>query len=98
LFPKKRYLILTDRPRLLYLDEGQQVDGSGGGLRCEIGWSSKLLPELKGKSLFSIHTVRYPSLFEPPLNLFSLGSLKNLIPLMWPRAKPKTGSIPWIPC
>ncbi|CAO3630804.1 unnamed protein product [Cunninghamella echinulata] len=64
LFSKKRYLVLTDRPRLLYLDEGKGKDGSGGGLRCEIGWTSKLLPELKGRSVFTIHTPQKSYTFE----------------------------------
>ena len=57
LFSKKRFLMLTDRPRLLYLDEGPAQDGSGGALRCEIDWNAELLPELKTKSVFCIHTV-----------------------------------------
>ncbi|KAI9306561.1 kinase-like domain-containing protein [Cunninghamella echinulata] len=64
LFSKKRYLVLTDRPRLLYLDEGKGKDGSGGGLRCEISWNSKLLPELKGRSVFTIHTPQKSYTFE----------------------------------
>jgi 3-phosphoinositide dependent protein kinase-1 len=54
---KKRNLILTNRPRLLYLDEGTDETKLDGNLRCEIPWTSRLLPELKGKSTFSIHTV-----------------------------------------
>lgn len=54
---KKRNLILTNRPRLLYLDEGTDETKLDGNLRCEIPWTSYLLPELKGKSTFSIHTV-----------------------------------------
>jgi 3-phosphoinositide dependent protein kinase-1 len=57
LFTKKRYLILTDKPRLLYLDEGREPDGSGGKLRTEIDWTPKLSPELKGTTAFSITTV-----------------------------------------
>ncbi|KAG2206426.1 hypothetical protein INT46_002904 [Mucor plumbeus] len=53
---KKRNLILTNRPRLLYLDEGTDETKLDGNLRCEIPWTSRLLPELKGKSTFSIHT------------------------------------------
>ncbi|KAI7878635.1 Pkinase-domain-containing protein [Lichtheimia hyalospora FSU 10163] len=56
LFNKKRVLILTDRPRLLYLDEGPEKDGAGGALRCEIPWIPQLLAELKTKSVFCIHT------------------------------------------
>jgi 3-phosphoinositide dependent protein kinase-1 len=57
LFSRKRNLILTNRPRLLYLDQGTEKDKLDGNLRCEIPWTSQLLPELKGKSLFCIHTV-----------------------------------------
>lgn len=59
LFNKKRVLILTDRPRLLYLDEGPEKDGAGGALRCEIPWIPQLLAELKTKSVFCIHTVSW---------------------------------------
>ncbi|CEI87079.1 Putative AGC/PDK1 protein kinase [Rhizopus microsporus] len=59
LFSKKRNLILTNRPRLLYLDPGTDKDKLDGNLRCEIPWTSQLLPELKGKSTFCIHTVSY---------------------------------------
>ncbi|KAI9489703.1 kinase-like domain-containing protein [Zychaea mexicana] len=65
-FSKKRYLILTDRPRLLYLDEGTAEDGSGGTLRCEISWTAELLPELKTKSVFCIHTTQKLYTFEDP--------------------------------
>ncbi|KAF7731381.1 3-phosphoinositide dependent protein kinase-1 [Apophysomyces ossiformis] len=65
-FSKKRYLILTNRPRLLYLDEGRESDGAGGALRCEIGWTAQLLPELKGKSVFCIHTPEKSYTFEDP--------------------------------
>lgn len=56
-FSKKRFLILTNRPRLLYMDEGSAPDGSGGTLRGEIAWTPQLLPELKTKSQFCIRTV-----------------------------------------
>ncbi|KAG0163714.1 3-phosphoinositide dependent protein kinase-1 [Apophysomyces sp. BC1034] len=65
-FSKKRYLILTNRPRLLYMDEGRELDGAGGTLRCEIGWTAQLLPELKGKSVFCIHTPQKSYTFEDP--------------------------------
>lgn len=61
---KKRNLILTNRPRLLYLDEGTDKDKLDGNLRCEIPWTSKLLPELKGKSTFCIHTPEKTYTFE----------------------------------
>lgn len=61
---KKRNLILTNRPRLLYLDEGSGKDKLDGNLRCEIPWTSKLLPELKGKSTFCIHTPEKSYTFE----------------------------------
>ncbi|KAI8881322.1 kinase-like protein [Backusella circina FSU 941] len=61
---KKRNLILTNRPRLLYLDQGSEKGKLDGNLRCEIPWSSSLLPELKGKSLFCIHTAEKTYTFE----------------------------------
>ncbi|KAI8647057.1 kinase-like domain-containing protein [Parasitella parasitica] len=61
---KKRHLILTNRPRLLYLDEGTDETKLDGNLRCEISWTSHLLSELKGKSTFSIHTPEKSWLFE----------------------------------
>ncbi|KAI8371005.1 kinase-like domain-containing protein [Blakeslea trispora] len=59
LISKKRNLILTNRPRLLYLDEGSDRHALDGNLRCEIPWTSHLLPELKGRSIFCLHTVKY---------------------------------------
>ncbi|CEG81612.1 Putative AGC/PDK1 protein kinase [Rhizopus microsporus] len=64
LFSKKRNLILTNRPRLLYLDPGTDKDKLDGNLRCEIPWTSQLLPELKGKSTFCIHTPDKSYTFE----------------------------------
>ncbi|GAN09504.1 3-phosphoinositide-dependent protein kinase 1-like isoform X3 [Mucor ambiguus] len=61
---KKRNLILTNRPRLLYLDQGTDETKLDGDLRCEIPWTSHLLPELKGKSTFSIHTPEKSWTFE----------------------------------
>jgi hypothetical protein len=100
LFTKKRYLILTDKPRLLYLDEGRGPDGSGGTLRNEIDWSPKLLPELKGSTAFSISTVRPHYQWRKPFTypIFLLrNSPINHIPLMSRRAKLKIGSMPSIP-
>lgn len=57
LFSKKRYLVLTDRPRLLYYNDGKSQDGSGGLLRCEIPWTSSLRVLPKSKSVFSVVTV-----------------------------------------
>ncbi|KAI9251731.1 kinase-like domain-containing protein [Sporodiniella umbellata] len=64
LFSRKRNLILTNRPRLLYLDQGSEKDKLDGNLRCEIPWTSHLLPELKGRSLFCIHTPEKSYTFE----------------------------------
>ncbi|CAO3692100.1 unnamed protein product [Rhizopus stolonifer] len=64
LFSRKRNLILTNRPRLLYLDQAKEKDKLDGNLRCEIPWTSQLLPELKGKSLFCIHTPEKSYTFE----------------------------------
>ncbi|GAA5810221.1 hypothetical protein MFLAVUS_003640 [Mucor flavus] len=45
-------------------DEGSGKDKFDGNLRCEIPWTSKLLPELKGKSIFCIHTPEKSYTFE----------------------------------
>ncbi|KAI8371755.1 PH domain-containing protein [Radiomyces spectabilis] len=67
LLHKKRFLILTDKPRLLYFDENKEsLDGSGGRFRCEIPWTSRLLPELKGKSVFCINTPEKSYTLEDP--------------------------------
>jgi 3-phosphoinositide dependent protein kinase-1 len=55
LFSKKRYLILTDRPRLFYCADGAKSSSVPKG---EIFWTPKMVPELKGKKQFWIHTVR----------------------------------------
>ncbi|KAG1467551.1 hypothetical protein G6F56_004353 [Rhizopus delemar] len=49
---------------LLYLDQAKEKDKLDGNLRCEIPWTSQLLPELKGKSLFCIHTPEKSYTFE----------------------------------
>lgn len=49
---RKRQLILTDFPRLFYVDP-VKMEMCG-----EIPWSDKLLPELKNERTFLIHTVR----------------------------------------
>ncbi|KAI9315564.1 kinase-like domain-containing protein [Dichotomocladium elegans] len=64
IFSKQRFLVLTDKPRLLYFDEGQGKGGEGGRLRCEIPWSSQMLSELKTKSTFYIHTPQKSYTFE----------------------------------
>lgn len=100
LFMKKRYLILTDKPRLLYLDEGRGPDGSGGTLRNEIDWTPKLLPQLKSSTAFSISTVgshsKWRKHFTYPIFLLRISPI-NPIPLMLPRVKLKIGSMPSIP-
>jgi 3-phosphoinositide dependent protein kinase-1 len=50
-FSKKRTLILTDFPRLIYVD--QEKNSQKG----EIYWSSRMVVELKNKRNFFIHTV-----------------------------------------
>jgi len=50
LFAKRRYLILTDRPRLLYINE-ETMEKKG-----EIPWSEKLVAELRGSKHFFVHT------------------------------------------
>ncbi|KAI9179624.1 serine/threonine protein kinase [Blastocladiella emersonii ATCC 22665] len=50
LFAKKRYLILTDAPRLVYIDADKMV------VKGEIPWSMRTIPELKSPKHFFIHT------------------------------------------
>ncbi|KAH8547956.1 3-phosphoinositide-dependent protein kinase 1-like protein [Umbelopsis sp. PMI_123] len=63
LFSKKRYLILTDRPRLFYCADGAKSSSVPKG---EIFWTPKMVPELKGKKQFWIHTPHKTSYFEDP--------------------------------
>ncbi|CAG8503063.1 10124_t:CDS:10, partial [Dentiscutata erythropus] len=50
LFSKKRLLILTDFPRLIYVDQ-EKMEQKG-----EIYWSSRMVVELKTKKTFFVHT------------------------------------------
>lgn len=52
---KKRRLLLTDTPRLIYIDEKRTE------MKGEIPWSDQLRPELKNNANFWIHTVCYKS-------------------------------------
>lgn len=52
LFSKKRYLILTDKPRLLYIDENKMKE------KGEIPWSDHMSLELKDERQFLIRIVR----------------------------------------
>ena len=50
LFPKRRLLILTDKPRLLYADPVKET------LMGEIPWTSKLKVDIKGEKQFHVIT------------------------------------------
>lgn len=58
LFAKRRQLILTDAPRLYYIDP---VDME---LKGEIPWSDALQVEQKNWKIFFIHTVRAPQVIQ----------------------------------
>ena len=58
LFAKRRQLILTDAPRLYYIDP---VDME---LKGEIPWSDALQVEQKNWKIFLIHTVRAPQVIQ----------------------------------
>ncbi|RUP00487.1 hypothetical protein BC936DRAFT_140724 [Jimgerdemannia flammicorona] len=60
LFSKKRVLILTDQPRLFYVDQEKMVK------KGEIDWSPKMVPELKRRKNFMIHTPHKTYDFEDP--------------------------------
>lgn len=51
LFAKRRQLILTDTPRLLYIDPMDKV------CKGEIPWTEDLFPQFKNMKTFFIHTV-----------------------------------------
>lgn len=48
---KKRQLILTDAPRLIYIDPNSMVQ------KGEIPWSDQVRPEVKSDRQFLVHTV-----------------------------------------
>ncbi|KAI9222391.1 kinase-like domain-containing protein [Blastocladiella britannica] len=50
LFSKKRFLILTDTPRLIYIDSDK------GEVKGEIPWSTRTIPELKSSKYWFVHT------------------------------------------
>ncbi|ORY01027.1 kinase-like protein [Basidiobolus meristosporus CBS 931.73] len=60
LFSKKRVLLLTDFPRLIYINEEKMTQAG------EIAWSKRLLPEYKNKKHFFVHTPNKTHYFEDP--------------------------------
>jgi 3-phosphoinositide dependent protein kinase-1 len=60
---KKRQLILTDTPRLLYIDPNKLVQ------KGEIPWSPALRAELRNDRQFHVHTVRDPLVCVRPFPL-----------------------------
>lgn len=61
LFSKRRQLILTDKPRMLYVDVDNDV------VKGEIPWSTDLFPQFKNMKTFFVHTVRRPWVLCAPL-------------------------------
>lgn len=57
LFAKRRQLILTDLPRLIYIDDEKMIQ------KGEIPWSDSLRPEFKNKRNFFVHTVKLSFFF-----------------------------------
>jgi len=80
LFAKRRQLILTDRPRLIYIDEEKMIQ------KGEIPWSDALKPEYKNKRNFFVHTVCLlrsagcfgPCLISSHLFLFPLSQIARI--------------------
>eukprot|EP01137_Pigoraptor_chileana_P029787 Opistho-2@15451 len=60
LFSKRRQLILTDLPRLLYIDTEKMI------VKGEIPWSASLQPEFKNARTFFIHTPKRTYYLEDP--------------------------------
>lgn len=60
LFAKKRMLILTNFPRMVYIDADKMQQ------KGEIFWSSRITVELKGKKHFFVHTPHKTYYFEEP--------------------------------
>lgn len=59
---KKRHLILTNLPRLFYIDPKKMI------VRGEIPWSEHLRPELKSSANFNIHTPKRKYILEDTNN------------------------------
>jgi len=49
---KKRFLILTDTPRIIYIDPKKKI------LKGEVPWSKKLIVEVRNDIVWRINTVR----------------------------------------
>lgn len=50
---KKRELLLTNKPRIIYIDPKKMV------MKGEVPWSTNLKPEAKNNVAWFIHTVKY---------------------------------------
>lgn len=57
---KKRFMILTDTPRLIYIDPKTRE------LKGEVPWSRKLTVEVKNDVTWRVNTVRFQSRSKPP--------------------------------
>jgi hypothetical protein len=57
LFSKRRVFLLTQKPRLLYLDEEKSMQ------KGEVPLSAEVKVEMKSKKIFYVHTVRFWILF-----------------------------------
>jgi len=89
LFPKRRLLLLTDKPRLLYVDlEKESVMG-------EVPWTSRLKVEVKDERHFDIITPNRYDPCGPPCNVVFGNARVHKDPLWW-RALRR--SPPPLPC
>jgi hypothetical protein len=62
---KKRQLILTNKPRIIYVDTKKMVQ------KGEVPWSTHIRPEAKNNTAWFIHTVSIPMMKISQLNKFS---------------------------